>query len=222
MIDNRWAYRSGEAMQSPSSVARLFVICLVLTIVGCVSQSVDAERVKSINQIALVPPENPVHYGLAVGDVWLAITLGAVVGPGATAGELAGSSVTSGRATALDQALASQPLMLGDELGRAVEEALKQDGYDVAQPSVKRGSRADILSDLRSSAPDADAALILTIDKNTYERRVWGKIGPHLVVTARLTDASSGRQLFTQDLRLRFLFCNDRLRDCPTGRQVRI
>lgn len=159
---------------------------LALLVAASCTQSFDANASRSIGTISVDGPKNPDHYGLAIGNVGGAIALGAAVGPGAAAGDLAGSLSTSAKANNLTDVLASQHLLLGDEMNAAVRAALTEDGYNVAT-----AGHAD-------SEPPVDAILHITIEESTYERRVWGKIGPHLIVGARLTNPVSGRLLFSR------------------------
>jgi hypothetical protein len=71
--------------------------------------------------------------------------------------------------------------MLGDEMVGAAEAALKDDGYDVAKTG-------DV----------ADATLVFEIQDVSYERRVWGLIGPHLVVQATLTNNQTGKAVYSR------------------------
>ena len=81
----------------------------------------------------------------------------------------------------LPQLLATQGLSLNQELRVAVETALRAVDYSVVPP----GSAAD-------------AHIDLTVDECSYERRVWGKVGPHLVVSVNGIDGRTGKQLFSE------------------------
>ena len=84
----------------------------------------------SVTSIEVTAPSNPAHIPLKVGDFASAIALGLLVGPGATAGELAGSAEASGADPKLSQNMSGQNLRIGDELAQAMEVALKQKGLN--------------------------------------------------------------------------------------------
>lgn len=168
-----------------ATTKRIAIIFVALVLPGCVGQNFSTDSANHLKTIAVVGPANPTDYGLAVGNLGTAVAIGlAGVGGGAAGGMLAGSLASSGRASTLTDALASQNLRLGDELNTAVEAALKQDDYDI----IPQG-------DAQSTV---DATLTLEIQQSKYERRVWGKIGPHVVIVATLADATSGRKLFAR------------------------
>ena len=136
----------------------------------------------SVASIEVTAPPNPTHIPLKVGDFASAIALGLVVGPGATAGELAGSAETSGADPKLSQRLNGEDLRIGDELAQAMETALKQKGLNAFGAG--------------GNAQQPTARIVLIIEEAGYERRVWGKIGPKLTVRVRLLDATSGDRLW--------------------------
>ena len=157
-------------------------ILLALLLGGCAAASPSADELRTIHSIALAPSANPMHFGLAIGDLGTAISEGLAVGPGAAAGVLSSSLAVSERGDTLTDALMSQNLWLGEELKEAVAEALRRDRFEV--------------TDLGSGAAPSDAILKLVISQSRYERRVWGKIGPHVVVVATLAQRVTGRRLF--------------------------
>ena len=134
--------------------------------------------------IEATAPPNPEHIPLKVGDFGSAIALGLIVGPGATAGELAGSAEASGKDPKLSERLAGQKLLIGDALAQAMVGALKKRGFN----AFSKGGAA------QPQPPTARLELI--IEEAGYERRVWGKIGPKLTVRVRVYEAASNDRVF--------------------------
>jgi len=136
----------------------------------------------SVTNVEVTAPPNPTHIPLKVGDFASAIALGLVMGPGATAGELAGSAEATGADPKLTQSASGQNLRIGDELALAMESALKQKGLNAFA--------------VGTGVQPPTARIVLIIEEAGYERRVWGKIGPKLTVRVRLLDAASGDRLW--------------------------
>jgi hypothetical protein len=146
--------------------------------------TVHAMPRSSLASIHVVAPENPTHIPLRVGSLSSAIALGLTAGPGATAGELAGSAGASGRDTKLTESVAGKNLRMGDELAKAIADALQRKGFGAAVAT----------SGQQPQSPTA--RLTASIEEAAYERRAWGKIGPKLVVQVRVHDVASGDRLF--------------------------
>jgi hypothetical protein len=138
----------------------------------------------AVTAIEVTAAPNPTHIPLKVGSLSSAIALGLTVGPGATAGELAGSAESAGKDATLTQRVADRELRLGDEFAKAIEEALKKKGLNA------------FLAGSPVAGQTATARVSVSIEEAGYERRVWGKIGPKLTVRARLYEASSGDRLW--------------------------
>lgn len=152
---------------------------LLLALCGCVERSLSSADIAGIHAIAIKQTYNPTEYGLFVGNVGAAIAMGAAVGPGATAAMIQQSTTEPGQQSTFTELLQAQDLRLGDELDAGVEAKLREAGYTM----VSWGD------------PRANAILSFYIDQSTYERRVWGAIGPHLVIRAILNDVS-GKKIF--------------------------
>lgn len=136
----------------------------------------------ALSVVEVAPPPNPTHIPLRVGNLSSAIALGIVVGPGATAGELAGSAASSGRDPKLSQRMAEQNLRIGDELALAMEASLRRHAFNAFVTGA--------------SAQAPTARVVFEIEEAAYERRVWGKIGPKLTVRVRVFDTATGDRLF--------------------------
>lgn len=146
------------------------------------SAPADAAPRALLNAIEVTAPANPTHLPLKVGNFGSAIALGLFVGPGATAGELAGSAEASGRATKLTESLAGQNLRVGDELAQAMEAALKQRSFNAFAAGA--------------SQQPPSVRIVFEIEECGYERRVWGKIGPKLTVRVRVFDITNNDRVF--------------------------
>jgi hypothetical protein len=146
-----------------------------------------------VEAIEVTAAPNPTHIPLKVGSLSSAIALGLAVGPGATAGERAGSAESTGKDATLTECVADRELRLGDEFAKAI-------GSSVAgqTPTARIG---------------------ISIEEAGYERRVWGKIGPKLTVKARSYEAQSGGPTVGRHLRLRHACPDARVDDgTPAGR----
>jgi hypothetical protein len=174
----RGSLPSGRSAVLPArarSVSALFFLGCLLS--GCVASGPNAAGMAAVRSITVEPVQNPIHFGLVVGNI---ATAAAPAIGGAVGGVLAGSVIRSD--DPLTVALVSQNLRLGDDLTEGVTIVLRQDGYDVV-PATANGQ-------------NSDATLSLQISESTYERRAWGAIGPHLVVFATLTERATGKRIF--------------------------
>jgi len=174
---------------------------LTLLLPACATQTLRPEDAGAIRQIALAGPANPAQYNLAVGDLGGAIMMGTAVGAGAAAGTLAGSMTDREKAPTFTAAMAAQHLALGDELAAAISQALSGNGYAVHRIAPARRRPEALLDGNAELTAGDDALLDLAIEKSTYERRVWGKIGPSLTIRLRLTEAHTARVLLQKTYR---------------------
>ena len=159
--------------------AAMLPALLLVTLSPAPAKSLSPEDVAGIRTISVRNTGNPSHYRFFVGN-WI-VAAGAPI-LGAAGGVLVGlDAAASDRGTALDEALATQHLMLGDEMVGAAEAALKDDGYDVAKTG-------DV----------ADATLVFDIQDVGYVRRVYGLIGPRLIVQAMLTNNQTGKAVYSR------------------------
>ena len=167
-------------MVRQASIALVLGGLFILTCSGpAESRSLSSNDAARIRTISITTTGNPTHYRLSVGDVSTAIALGIAVGPGAAGGTLQGSLNASGQQTKFDAALAPQNLALGDEMVEMARATVERDGYTVVKGDA------------------ADAVLTFDIQDISYERRVWGLVGPHIVVEVTLTDSTTRKILFT-------------------------
>jgi hypothetical protein len=150
----------------------LAIAILAFALEGCAATGFNGD-LAAIKSIAIEPVQNPVHIGLAAGD------FGTALNPGAGAALVAQSA----KDEALTVSLSSQNLHLGDNLTDAVEAAIKRDGFAASLAYT-------------DAVKSADAILSLQIAEVTYERRVWGAIGPHFVVFATLNERATGKRVF--------------------------
>lgn len=146
------------------------------------SNTAHADTPATPIHIDVMPTANPDQIPLRVGNLGSAILLGLAFGPGATSGELAGSANASGRATTLSERVAPFNLRMGEEFASAMATALQQRGVDAAVQG--------------SAARAPTMRLTFSFEEIAYERRVWGKIGPKMVVRIRVRDAASDDRLF--------------------------
>lgn len=143
------------------------------------SKSLSSRNAARIHTVAINTTGNPTHYRLSVGDVASSVALGLAFGPAAAAGNLQGSLKDSGDQTNLDKAVAPRNLAFGDEMVQAARAVVEGDGYSVVDGGT------------------ADATLTFDIQDISYERRVWGQIGPHVVVEVTLVDSATHDTLFS-------------------------
>src|SRR3954462_3443322 len=101
-------------------IARVLAASLAFAAASVFVAPAHAVPPSAVASIEVTAPPNPTHIGLRVGDFGSAIALGLVVGPGATAGELAGSAEASGADPKLTERMAQQNLRIGDELAQAM------------------------------------------------------------------------------------------------------
>ncbi len=177
---------------------------LALLVAACASQNISPADVQSVRRIVIASPENPVRYNLVQGDPTGAGGIAGAAGVGALAGSIAGSMNNQTNAPSFTAAMMQQNLALGDELARAIRDGLAANGYEIGSVKPQRRKATDLLDSYAGMDSAADAILDIAIEQSTYERRVWGKIGPSLTIHARLVDAKSERRLMQRTYRYDF------------------
>lgn len=184
-------------------ICRYLIAGIAFAVSACATQNMSPADVNSIRRIALAGPENPARYNLVQGS-FSDSGLSGAAGVGAVAGTLAGSMNDQTNAQNFTAAMQAQNLALGDELARAVRDGLAANGYDIAQIKQQRRKSTELLDSYAGIDPAADAVLDIAIEQSTYERRVWGKIGPSLTINARLVDPRTSRRLLQRTYRYDF------------------
>ncbi|MEK9970425.1 MAG: hypothetical protein VW600_14890 [Ferrovibrio sp.] len=187
--------------QTTCRLARLAAIALAVS--ACATQNMSPADANSISRIVLAGPENPARYNLVQGSFSDSGLAGAA-GIGSIAGTLAGSMNDQGNAAGFTATMQAQNLALGDELARAVSDGLAANGYTVATAKPQRRKTTELLDSYAGIGSGADAILDIAIEHSTYERRVWGKIGPSLTINARLVDARTSRRFLQRTYRYDF------------------
>jgi len=177
-------------------------ILTLLLVGGCAPQNLNAEQTRAIQHIALAGPENPQQYSLKVGDIGSAIAMGVGVSPSAATYTFNSASPAQGKS--FSDLLKDQKLALGEELAEGVKAALLRNGYSVSTVTIQRPQPADLAGRYDNTNSTADVLLDMAIESSSYERRMWGKIGPSLLVTARLIDLHTSRRLFERTYRYDF------------------
>jgi hypothetical protein len=175
-----------------------------LLVAACATQNISPADMQSVHRIVIAGPENPVRYNLVQGDPTGAGGIGGAAGIGAIAGATAGSMNNQTNAPSFTAAMLQQNLALGDELARAIRDGLVANGYETGSVKPPRRKATDLLDSYAGMDSAADTILDIAIEQSTYERRVWGKIGPSLTIHARLVDAKSERRLLQRTYRYDF------------------
>ncbi len=164
----------------------IIAVVLLLAMAGAdgAASAMDHGRLANIHTIAVIGPQNPTVVQLEVGNFASAMAVGfAGIGGGVIGGAVVGA-LSSTRDTG--QVSGLQTLRLGDEMNAGVTKALGEAGYTIVGPGT-------------NELPDA--VLTLTIYECKYVRRVWGAIGPHIVMQADLTERTTGKRLFSRSYR---------------------
>lgn len=179
-------------MNARSGKALLLAAATITLLAGCATP-LDREAARSIHTVALLPPDDPAVGVNPVNNIAgvpgpMAGLVGALLAPGGGAEQ----------SEAVDRQFKQRNLHVGWEFTDQIEAALRSNGYRVVRvEGIRRDDKGHLLDSYEQLKVDTDAILDVSVPVAGFYDKPLAPYYPNLVLHARLVDAKSKRELFS-------------------------